>query len=1100
MAEVGASVAAKLAEYLVQPTLQQLKYLFCAGKITKNVEIRKEEMMLKQGKVQEHVQEAINRTERIDGEVDKWKNDVKSLIAEVEKLEGELRANNHGCLRGWCPTWSKYCLCKKLAKTIQRMIDLITKTNHFNPFSHPVIVPDIVYHSSQNFKLFNSTQMAFDQLWEALQNDGSSVIGLWGMGGSGKTTLVTEVGKKAKESQLFDRVVIATISQSLDIMQIQDEIADSLGLKLEEKSKTGRAKRIALRLESGERILIILDDVWAKLNLEDIGIPFMGNHPRSWKVVLTTRRLEVCTLMECQKMIKLDLLKEDEAWILFQSHANVNDASKEVMARAIAMECRGLPIALVAMGTCLKGKGVDEMNVMLYRLRNAKPNNVDKGVRDAFACLELSYGYLATPEAKLLLLMCAMFPEDHNIVVEDLFRYGVGLGLCRDVDSFEIARSEVTTIINYLIDSSLLMHYSPKFNTYAEKYVKLHDTVRDFALWKASKENRTITVSCTKEMNELIADEAVKNSYAISSWHDTNKLLEFSSQLDTPRLEFLLLCSREPLDISHVSFEGTKGLKTLIIMCMAYWSGIELQPQSIQHLFNLRTLRLQGWDLHDISFVVSLKRLEILDLRGSKFKRMPNGIEKLNKLKLLDLSNCKTDECCYKVIGRCSQLEELYVSTHSPHSENENCYEYLMAPPGLMKLTRYKLAIGEHSLGLVFQNEDTRSLWLGQLNMSILGATIKDLAQRASSIKFYELEGGSKTLMPNIVQAVGGMYGLTKLSLERCSEIECITSETTFHEDVVVPKLDELVLTLMDNLKELYHGPSPCSFFQKLERLTLSNCPQLLHIFPAKCNLCNLKFLKILNCPMLTYLFPISAACTLSSLEELQIEGCSELKHVIKGEGDGDVWKSSRFPKLKIMSIDDCCKLEYVCPVFLAQRFVQLQHLSIANAPQMKFVFGENGGEEQPMHHQYETQIVLPLLEHLKLESLSNLARICLGSCHPRWTSIKTIEWRDCPNMDFQELEGHQLRNEEYMLLPTIEIPTFQYLKELTLGECARLKFVFSTHIYQSLPELTSVTISCCEELEAIFSGNGETQKNLSITESCLLKLNKLKIFVLLVP
>ena len=100
-----------------------------------------------------------------------------------------------------------------------------------------------------------------------------------------------------------------------------------------------------------------------------------------------------------------------------------------------------------------------------------------------------------------------------------------------------------------------------------------------------------------------------------------------------------------------------------------------------------------------------------------------------------------------------------------------------------------------------------------------------------------------------------------------------------------------------------------------------------------------------------------------------------------------------------------------------------------------------------------------------------------------------------------QQLEGHQLRNEEYKPLAAIEriklancgvesifhyqiglkeqIPTFQYLKELTLKKCARLKFVFSAHICQNLQELTSVTIFCCEELEAIFLWNEETQKNL---------------------
>ncbi|KAI9100911.1 hypothetical protein K1719_024035 [Acacia pycnantha] len=1002
MAEVGVLVAAKLAEYLVDPTLRQLQYLFCVGKITINVEITKEELILKQGRVQECVQEAINRTERIDDEVNKWKSDVKSLIAEVENLEEVLKVNN-ACLGGWLPTWRRYCLCKKLAKTTKRMIDLNTKSDCFNTFSHHVIIPSIEYHTSQNFKLFNSTQKAFDQLWEALTDDGSFMIGLWGMGGSGKTALVKEVGKKAKVSQLFHRVVLTTISQSPDIKKIQDEIDEVLGIKLEEKTDIGRAKRIALRLQGGERILIILDDAWAKLNLEDIGIPFGGNHQRNFKVVLTTRRLDVCTLMECQKIIQLELLKEDEAWTLFQTHANVDDAAKEDMARAIAMECQGLPIAIEAVGTCLKEKGIDVMKEMLYRLRNAKPINVDKGVRDAFVCLELSYDYLATPEAKKLLLMCAMFPEDHNIAIEDLFRYGMGLGLYRDIDSFETARSKVRTAVNHLIASSLLMP-SALFNEGGLEDVIMQDVVHDFALWKASKEHLTIMLTCREEFDKLIGDEEVNDYYALSSWYHNNRLLQFLSQFHTPKLEFLLLHSRELLDISHATFEGTKVLKALIIMCTHRWSKIELQPQSIQQLSNLRTLQLQNWNLRDISFVVSLTRLEILDLQGSEFARVPNGIEKLSKLKLLDLFGCRIDECCYKVIGRCSRLEELYVSIHCSHAKNENCYEYLVGLTALIRLRRYKLEIGEHSRGWAFHDEATRNLCLSQLNTSMLGAIIKDLSRRATVIRFEEFKGASNSFMA-IVQAIGSMNELTKLYLQTCSEIECITDETTPHEDAIVPRLDDF------------------------------------------------------GCPMLASLFPVSAACTLLSLVELRIE----------------------------------------------------------DAPQIKFVFGENASEEQLMHDQDESQIELRLLEYLKLEGLPNLVGICSGNRYcPRWPSIKAINWSNCPNMKLQQLECHQLENEEYKSLALIErielancgvesifhyqiglqeqIPAFQCLKELTLEECARLKFVFSAHICQNLPELTSITISCCEELEAIFLGNEETLINLCITESCMPKLKSLKI------
>ena len=87
-----------------------------------------------------------------------------------------------------------------------------------------------------------------------------------------------EVHKKAKESNLFNDIVMTTVSFTPDIRKIQGEIADQLNLKLDEESSSARANRICLRIRSVEKILIILDDVWRDVELEVIGIPFHDNH------------------------------------------------------------------------------------------------------------------------------------------------------------------------------------------------------------------------------------------------------------------------------------------------------------------------------------------------------------------------------------------------------------------------------------------------------------------------------------------------------------------------------------------------------------------------------------------------------------------------------------------------------------------------------------------------------------------------------------------------------------------------------------------------------------------------------------------------------
>ncbi|XP_054819673.1 uncharacterized protein LOC129318764 [Prosopis cineraria] len=763
------------------------------------------------------------------------------------------------------------------------------------------------------------------------------------------------------------------------------------------------------------------------------------------------------------------------------------------------------------MGLCLKGKGLDEMNVVLHRLRHSKPINMDEGVRDAFSCLKLSYDYLRMPEAKLLFLVCAIFPEDHKIIIEDILRYGVGLGLCRDADSFEVARSQVRVALNILVDSSLLTYSQ---NVWKQECLTMHDMVRDVALWIASKEDCTIMVNCAKELDELLGDEAVKDCYAVSSWHEDKKLCQFPSQLDAPKLEILLLNSTKPLDLSLASFEGLEEIKVVAMVHDGPLPQKELRPQSMQWLSNLQTLRLQKWDLGDISFVVRLRKLEILDLCGSKFKKLPSGIENLNQLKLLDLSMCEAEECCCEVIGRCSQIEELYASRNFLHMGNTNCYECLVDIPAVPKLRRYILEMGQCKCPKIW-TKGRRVLYLGQLNIFISSALIRGLGQKATAIEFYDLQEGCKSFIPDVVQAIGGMNELTKLHLNSCSEIEWLINETTTHEDVVVPRLAELELVHMDNLRQLCHGPSYLNLFQNLESLNIDNCPQLLNMFPADCNLgnlkklrisscpmlilfhvsvactllslrelsihsclqlhnmfpahCNLdnlKFLQIFNCPMLTSLFPVSVACSLLSLEELRIEKCRKLKSVIEGEGGNNDWENPRFPKWEILSVTDCYQLESVCPISCAQGFVQLKHLIIKDALLLKVIFGE----EQSIYDQNGTQVMLPLLENLMLKDLPNLLRICSKGHHPMWPSIKKVDWINCPglniprdsliigselrqpqpNRELHALGGHQLRNEEPEPLAAVS-----NIESINLWNC-RVVSLFYYHSGVEVPKTTT--------------------------------------------
>ena len=112
------------------------------------------------------------------------------------------------------------------------------------------------------------------------------------MAGIGKTTLVKAVAKEALHEKLFCDAVEVTVSQSPNLVKIQKEIAERLDLVFHKDGFKEKALELRDRLKKEEKFLIILDDVWKKLDLLDIGIAF-EDHQKGCKILLTSRSQDV---------------------------------------------------------------------------------------------------------------------------------------------------------------------------------------------------------------------------------------------------------------------------------------------------------------------------------------------------------------------------------------------------------------------------------------------------------------------------------------------------------------------------------------------------------------------------------------------------------------------------------------------------------------------------------------------------------------------------------------------------------------------------------------------------------------------------------------
>nr|XP_015873416.2 disease resistance protein RFL1-like [Ziziphus jujuba var. spinosa] len=180
---------------------------------------------------------------------------------------------------------------------------------------------------------------------DALRNANARMVGVYGMAGIGKTMLAKEVARQAKEEKLFNKTVIVPIPQTADVKKIQKEIAEHVGLKLDEESISIRAERcMSHRLRQETEILIVLDDVWDKLELHEVGIAF-ENDRNQCKILFTSGSREVlCNDMGADKIFMLEVLSYNEAKDLFGKivgDSMMNNPDIQPLAIEIVEECGG---------------------------------------------------------------------------------------------------------------------------------------------------------------------------------------------------------------------------------------------------------------------------------------------------------------------------------------------------------------------------------------------------------------------------------------------------------------------------------------------------------------------------------------------------------------------------------------------------------------------------------------------------------------------------------------------------------------------------------------------------------------------------------------
>ncbi|KAK9706554.1 hypothetical protein RND81_07G134600 [Saponaria officinalis] len=787
----------------------------------------------------------------------------------------------------------RYLLSKAaefMAKHIQD--DLIGKCP-LDPVTLRIRTVDLMSIPTQFLKGLDSRTKLLHRILENLNDDRINAVGVFGMGGTGKTTLAKEVNKRVKD--MFSIKVMVEVSEAPDIKRIQAAIAESIDLPLSDvNSVSQRAIRLYNRLvsEKEKKVLIILDNVWTKLNLDEVGIP------RTSKLLLTTRDKEVCRVMDVKdvNILEVGVMNTNEARELFKSQAgnqaNLNEY-KNVVERLLS-KCGGVPLAIVATANTLKKKDLPSWVKFADDLEKPLSSQVTGDYRQTYSILGTSYKFIEVDEKRIFLLLACLPPLGSSVSIESLMRYGIGLKLFQHVNKLCEAMEQANTWARELVLSSMLLESDVKGD------VKIHDLVRAFVISFAAKEEGHKFM--VEGIPHWLDDESFKKYTAMSliSRNDCSRL----SGVEAYKLQILILKGDLFENVSDLFFSGMVNLEVLALSNMNFQPSL---PESMRELKKLRTLCMDGCKLGDIKQIGELVNLLVLSLRESFVEELPIEIGELCKLRLLDLTGCLSRNLALPlfpsgVLGKLTRLEGLYVynnkqsvfetksddeettstetksddkettSTETKSDDKEttstenNRFPYLnvleitveryealpIDGQSIQNVDIFRVSVGED------ESTDEPVLFRRELRFNSIYELIDFLEESCLCLLLKKAEflgfwwcSNFEHLVPLLDQE--GFRDLRSLRVHQCSDIKCIVDGRTMNNLIAFPCLLSLQLSKLPGLKMIYVGEASPGAFSNLQTITLYSLDALLYGLPFVPN--NIKDISVSLCESLKFLF-----------------------------------------------------------------------------------------------------------------------------------------------------------------------------------------------------------------------------------------------------
>ncbi|XP_044414639.1 disease resistance protein Pik-2 [Triticum aestivum] len=484
------------------------------------------------------------------------------------------------------------------------------------------------------------------------------VITIWGMGGLGKTTLVTSLYQQ-ELSERFQRRAWFTVPHSLNHLSHQ-EFHEDLQRQLkvdyhgdkekpegqqndngEETQTTENKKTVETLAEilSNKKCLIVFDDLSSIEDWQWIKQLLPSRENTANKIIVTTRKLNVaesCSQIESQ-IYNLELLSDEDALRLFEKKVFKDAKERETygdiaglteQANLVLKMCDGLPLAISTIGSFLASKpktAVEWRNLNRHISAELEMNQELGMIKTVLASSYDGLPYYL----KACFLYLSIFPEDHRIRWSRLVRHWIAEGYSRrirDKTAVETGNSYITELISRSMVRPL---QGDMIASGRNGFLDVHDLIRDIAISRATEENLVFTL---EEGCDLSTQGKIRHLAISSRWRRDKDV--FESALDLSHLRSLTV-----FGVLEEYFISVK-MRLLRVLDLEDTKGLTDQHlHQIGKLVHLIYLSLRGCDgrLRLPDSLGNLRHLQTLDVRDVCIINLPRTIVKLDKLSYLQV-------------------------------------------------------------------------------------------------------------------------------------------------------------------------------------------------------------------------------------------------------------------------------------------------------------------------------------------------------------------------------------------------------------------------------------------------------------------------------